>query len=659
MKITPETLSTFPKIRDIVVSPDSTRLALVVETLDGPRFTNSLWEVPADGSALPRQVDLSGVEPASLAYLADGSLVFVSRSIDGGSEREPDAMDVCLLRTGEEKVRSVLTIPGGIGAMAVGAPSGTVVIRAWMFPGAADLAEDAAIGNRRGDELASSILFEELETRHEGKLLGPRLPRLLSFNVSTPDVVTDLTPDAGSALVASGQAISPDGSAVVTVWRAVAPHAFRAETLRLIDATGQRVIATDGQFTLPAISPDGRWAVTEKLNVGSPERAERMSLWIVDLTSGEGFDLTGDFPLWPEVPFFAPDSKSVYFVADDHGHSPIFRVDIATRSIERIADGAYVAACASPDGHYLYGVRHSYSDVPRLVRVDVSDSGEHGIQNLPGFAEDVELNGTASEITCRTKDDFEIHSHLVMPAGASADNPVPLMLWMHGGTRAWNSHDFWLRCPYILVEQGYAVLMVNPGRSNGYGQALMQRGWADWGAHIPDDLLAAVDEAVKRPDIDGDKLCAMGHSFGGHMANWLAGRSDRFKAIIDSAGTWSWELMQGVTPKPTMWEEEFGDPYENPQAWARNSPRQDLATVRTPMLIIYGLKDFDVPISQALQLWTDLKRNDIPAKFLLLPDENHSLSLKPSDVTVYHQTVLAFLDHYVLGEPWVRPALLG
>jgi dipeptidyl aminopeptidase/acylaminoacyl peptidase len=659
MKITPETLPVFPKIRDIVVSPDSTTLALVVESLDGPGFRDALWEVPTDGSASPRTVDLAGAEPASLAYLADGSLLFVSRSIEASPEQEPDAMDVFLLRPGEDKVRSLLTVPGGIDAMAVADRSGTVVISAWMFPRAKDLAQDAAIGSSRGDALATAILFDELETRHSGKLLGPRLPRLLRFNVSAPDIVTDLTPDAGSALVASFHAVSPHGSAVVATWREVAPHAFRDHSLVLIDGAGQRVIATDGQFTRPAISPDGRWAVTEKLNVGSPERAERMSLWLVDLASGEGFDLTGDFPLWSEVPFFAPDSQSVYFVADDHGHAPIFRVDLKTRKIERVAAGAYTAACVSPDGSFIFGVNHSYSDVPRLVRIAASNGHEPRAQRLPGFAEDVELNGTASELTCRTSDDFEIHAHLVMPDGASPDNPAPLVLWMHGGTQGWNSQNFWLRCPYVLVERGYAVLMVNPGRSTGYGQALMQRGWPDWGAHIPDDLIAAVDEAVQRPDIDGDKLAAMGHSFGGHMANWLAGRSDRFKAIIDSAGTWSWELMQGVTPKPTMWEEEFGDPYVHPEAWAKNSPKQDLASIRTPMLIIYGLKDFDVPISQALQLWTDLKRNDIPAKFLLLPDEDHSLSLKPSDVTVYHQTVLAFLDHYVLGRPWVQPELLG
>jgi dipeptidyl aminopeptidase/acylaminoacyl peptidase len=659
MKITPETLPQFPKIRDIAVSPDSTTLALVVEMLDGPRFRDSLWEMPADGSGSPREVDLSGREPSGPAYLADGSLLFVSRSPGAGDGPEPDALDVCLLAPREEKVRCLLTVPGGFDAMAVGADSGTVVISAWMFPRARDLAEDAAIGTRRGDALASAILFEELETCYSGKLLGPRLPRLLRFNVSAPEAVTDLTPDAGSALVASFHSVAPDGSAVVATWREVAPHAFRDHSFMLIDAGGRRVIATDGQFTRPVISPDGRWAVTEKLNVGSPDRAERMSLWLVDLTSGEGSDLTGDFPIWSEVPFFAPDSKSVYFVADDHGHAPIFRVNLETRAIERVAEGAYVAVCASPDGRFVFGVNHSYHDVPRLVRIAVSASADARIEELPGFAADVELNGTESELTCRTADDFEIHAMLVTPSNASADKPAPLVLWMHGGTQGWNSQNFWLRCPYVLVERGYAVLMVNPGRSTGYGQALMQRGWSDWGAHIPDDLLAAVDEAVQRPDIDGDRLAAMGHSFGGHMANWLAGRSDRFKAIVDSAGTWSWELMQGVVPKPTMWEEEFGDPYENPDSWARNSPRQDLATVRTPMLIIYGLKDFDVPISQGLQLWTDLKRSDIPAKFLLMPDENHSLALKPSDVTIYHQAVLAFFDHYVLGEPWVQPALLG
>jgi len=659
MRITPETLAAVPKIRDVAVSPDGQTLAVVLEMLDGARFRRALWAVPADGANSGSEIGLGGLDVGDVAYLDDGSLLFTSRSSAGSSEAEPDAMDVYILDKGTDKPRTLCTLPGGIDAMIVAPKARTVVLRAWLFPRAKDLAEDALIGSKRGDARSNGMMFEELETRDSGRLLAPRLPRLVRFNVDSPGEVTDLIPEPGSALVASEQSVSADGTAVVTAWKEPIANAFRDFSLKIVDGDGLRTISSDGQFTKSAVSPDGRWVVVEKLNVGTPERAEAMSLWLVDLSTGEGSDLTLHTHLWPEDPFWAPDGKTIYFVAHDRGHAPLFRVSLESREVERVADGGFTSACVSPDGRAIFGVRSSYSDIPRLVRIDQPHSASPAVNNLPDFGEPIALAGVVSEVTCRAKDGFEIHSHLVMPESASAGNPAPLMLWMHGGTVGWNSQDFWLRCPYILVERGYAVLMVNPGRSTGYGQDLMQRGWSDWGKNIPNDFLAAVDEVVKRPDIDGDRLAAMGHSFGGHMANWIAGRSDRFKAIVDSAGTWSWELMQGVTPRPTMWEEEFGDPYVNPGAWSRNSPKQDLFSIKTPMLIIYGLRDWDVPISQALQLWTDLKRQEIPAKFLLFPDENHSLALKPADVVVYHETVLAFLDHYVLGKPWVRSELLG
>jgi dipeptidyl aminopeptidase/acylaminoacyl peptidase len=345
----------------------------------------------------------------------------------------------------------------------------------------------------------------------------------------------------------------------------------------------------------------------------------------------------------------------VYFVADDRGRSPIFRVDVRSRRISRLADAATSTSVrAAPDGRALYAIKHTYAAAPAVVRVDPTTTSA---LSHPGG--DVELPGVATELTCRSSDGTEVHGHLVLPTSATPDDPAPLVLWIHGQTRGWNAHNFWLWCPYLLAERGYAVLMANPARSTGYGQEMMQRGWGYWGDKVVADLLAAVDAAVARPDIDGSRTAAMGHSFGGHLANWLAGRTDRFRAIVNCAGVWAFDQFQGTTDKTAHWEFEFGDPYLDPEAWTRNSPRVDLASITTPMLIVHGMKDYNVPISEALREWTDLKRHNVPSQFLLFPESGHYLVHRPSDMILLYETVLAFLDHHVLGRPWQRPELLG
>jgi dipeptidyl aminopeptidase/acylaminoacyl peptidase len=649
VKLTLATINGIPKVRDLLVSPDGRRLLLDVETSEATRFRRSLWETKSDGSTPARPVTPILDDLVAAAFLQDGTLVVAAPNPADG-----DAVDICVVRPGSDEIKSLVTIPGGIDAMEVAPDSGTVVVSAWVVPRAASLEDDARIARRRAEAGATAILFEELETRRATRELGPRLPRLLRFDVEFPDAVVDLVPDAGGALVGAEFAISRDGTTVVTTWRPPIGQGFRASQLLAIDGTGRRVLATEGALTKPAISPDGRWVVAEKLDEGSPSEAERMSLWLVDPATGEGTDLTGDFERWPERPLWAPDGASVVFVADDRGRSPVFRVDVGSRRITPVAtDATYTSVRAAPDGA-LYAISHTYAAAPSVVRLD----GPRPTV-LPHPGDDVELPGKATELTGRRPDGAEVHGHLVLPTSAGPDVPAPLVLWIHGQTRGWNAHNFWLWCPYLLAEHGYAVLMANPARSTGYGQEMMQRGWGYWGDNVLADLLAAVDEAVARPDIDESLTAAMGHSFGGHMANWLAGRTDRFRAIVNCAGVWAFDQFQGTTDKTAHWEFEFGDPYADPHAWVRNSPRVELSSITTPMLIVHGLKDYNVPISEPLREWTDLKRHDVPSSFLLFPESGHYLVHRPSDVVVLYATVLAFLDHHVLGRPWELPDLLG
>jgi dipeptidyl aminopeptidase/acylaminoacyl peptidase len=232
-----------------------------------------------------------------------------------------------------------------------------------------------------------------------------------------------------------------------------------------------------------------------------------------------------------------------------------------------------------------------------------------------------------------------------------------LLLWIHGGPlMSWNSWS-WRWCPWVLAARGYAVLLPNPALSQGFGQDFVRRGWGEWGGAPYTDLMAAVDAAEQRPDIDASRTAVMGGSFGGYMANWVATQTDRFKAIVTHASLWDLDGFMGTTDAPYYWEKEWGDPLHEPKRYEQNSPHRYADAIRTPMLVIHGDKDYRVPIGEGLRLWYDLQKRGIPSKFLYFPDENHWV-LTPGNATVWYETVIAFLAEHVLGHEWQRPDLV-
>ena len=115
--------------------------------------------------------------------------------------------------------------------------------------------------------------------------------------------------------------------------------------------------------------------------------------------------------------------------------------------------------------------------------------------------------------------------------------------------------------------------------------------------------------------------------------------------------------MFGTTDGPPFWRRTFSDPATQPERYQSSSPNLHVDSIRTPMLIIHGDKDYRVPIGEALRLYADLTARSKEAKFLYFPDENHWI-LKPGDARVWYETVFAFLAEHVLGQNWQRPGLL-
>jgi len=282
---------------------------------------------------------------------------------------------------------------------------------------------------------------------------------------------------------------------------------------------------------------------------------------------------------------------------------------------------------------------------------------------LPGPAEalgaSVRVPATLEEVNATAADGTPLRAWIALPSQAGAESPVPLLLWIHGGPlSSWNAWS-WRWNPWIAVARGYAVLLPDPALSTGYGYEFIKRGWGDWGGAPYTDLMAIIDAAEERPDIDAGRTAAMGGSFGGYMANWVAGHTDRFAAIVTHASVWALDQMITTTDAPYYWLRELTDKRRE-----ANSPHRFAPAITTPVLVIHGDKDYRVPIGEALRLWWDLLSRSSaadgssPHKFLYFPDENHWI-LKPGNVKAWYATVLAFLDHHVRGQEWQRPELLG
>ncbi len=659
-----------PRTSGLILSPDGSRLVTAVAELDpkGVRFRSALWEIDPAGERPARRLTRGAKPETSAAFTPSGDLLFTSARPDP-SEASPDddappALWV-LPTTGEG--RAVGTRPGGVSGPAVAREAGTVVVTSMTHPAAGTAEEDEERRTARKDRKVSGILHTGYPIRYWDSDLGPDRPRLLAGTI--PDDGSriewrDLTPDAGAALLNASHDVSPDGTAVVTTWSVPVERGDQRSQLVVIDvASGERrTLAADDahDYHGPVISPDGRWVVCVRASLPSPTRSPDEDLVVLALDGGaEARVVTGGWDRWPSGYAWTADSSALIVTADDSGRSPVFRLEL-DGTVTRLTgdDGAYTDVTVADDGSAVYALRSSVDRFPAPVRLDPSAPDQEPAY-LPAPAETPELPGTLTEVTATAEDGTALRSWLVLPEGASAQNPAPLLLWVHGGPLgSWNAWQ-WRWNPWLMAARGYAVLLPDPALSTGYGIDFVTRGWGAWGAAPYTDLLAITDAAEARADVDATRTAAMGGSFGGYMANWIAGHTDRFRAIVTHASLWSLDQFGPTTDLGTYWRHEMSPAMEKD-----NSPHRSAEKITTPMLVIHGDKDYRVPIGEALRLWYDLVNghdgtpDEFPHRFLYFPDENHWI-LTPGNAVVWYETVLAFLAQHVLGEEWTTPETLA
>ncbi|MBP1821915.1 S9 family peptidase [Mycobacterium sp. OAE908] len=642
-----------PRASGLAVSPDGSRVVTSIAELNEKRtdFVNAIWELDPEGRTPARRLTRGAKGESSPVFTADGDLLFVAARPTEDDDKPPAAL-WRLPAAGGEAVE-VLALPGGVEGVRAATGAGVTVVAAKLLRSAGGVDDDKRLRTLRKDNKVSAVLHSGYPVRYWDHDLGPDQPHLIDAAGSR-----DLTPQPGDALREADFDVSADGAFIVTSWHAPATGASIRVTLVRIDvATGQHTVIADeadADLGLPAISPDGTAVAFIRETHSTPAEAPRITL--CHMRFGEPLvELTGEWDRWPTSVTWRTDGSAVIVTADENGRGPIFTVDPSTGAVSRLTndDYTYTDVRTAPDG-VAYAMRSSYTRPSHPVRID-SDGTVTELPCVPT----PELPGTLTEVTATAADGQSVRSWLALPNG---DGPAPLVLWVHGGPLAsWNAWH-WRWNPWLLVAKGYGVLMPDPALSTGYGQDFIQRGWGAWGFAPYTDLMAATDAACAHPGVDATRTAVMGGSFGGYMANWIAGHTDRFDAIVTHASLWALDQFGPTTDGAYWWAREM-----TPEMAERNSPHRYVGQIRTPMLVIHGDKDYRVPIGEALRLWFELlTESGLPAaddgtsphRFLYYPSENHWV-LSPQHAKIWYQVVTAFLAEHVLGEHVELPQTLG
>ena len=686
-----------PRVEALALSPDGTRAVLTVATLkkDGTAYERSLWSVPTDGSGQPTRLTRSAKGESSASFTADGGILFVSARPDSDADEDDESSQLWLLPATGGEGRPVTRLAGGVAAIAaVAEAADRVVIGAELLPGGETLEAEAKLRALRKKKKVAAILHETYPVRFWDHDLGPAEPHLLALDLAgladtvaavtaesadrapdeaveeggdagTPYPATlprpfDLTPSPGRTADTAGAALTADGRTLIAALRIPETRDGRFALAAIDTTTGERswlFDETDVDFEAPAISHDGRTFAYLRTEKGSPAAPTDVEIWVAGIDGANPRRIAADWDRWATSIQFAADDAALIATADSDGRGPIYRIPLDGAAPDELTtdDFTYTHVAIDRTSDDLVALRSNWLAPSHPVRI----SRDGTVTPLVTPAAPPAPSATMTEIETIAEDGARVRGWLLLPEGASDAAPAPLLLWIHGGPLAsWNAWS-WRWAPLLAVARGYAVLLPDPALSTGYGLEFIARGWNSWGGKPYTDLMSITDAVTLRPDIDETKTAAMGGSFGGYMANWVAGHTDRFRAIVTHASLWAMDQFGGTTDSSEYWQRIF-----TPEAMMENSPHRFVDGIRTPLLVIHGDRDYRVPIGESLRLWSELAEHHAAAdgstvhRFLFYPDENHWV-LKPQHAVVWYQTVFAFLDQHVHGAEWKRPELLG
>ena len=712
-----EDMMQMKRLGDTAVSPDGKWLAYSVTTvdLDKNSKTAAMFLQPIAGGD-PKPISVTQPGDSGLQFSADGKRILFLSSRSGGQQVWLADFDPA---TGAASNAKQFTRIATEADNAIWSPDGkSIVFTSAVYPDCAPITiSDFASGNAcnaakdkaAADNPVKAQIWTQLLYRHWDHFTGAKRSHLFLVAVESGGV-RDLTPanphdvppfslEGGGC----GCAFAPDAKELAFTDNPDPVPAIstspRIYTLDLTNPAARPVqISTSagGNFN-PAYSPDGKY-IAWRSQAHAGYESDKFRLWLYGRTTKSGADLLSKLDRWVDEFAWAPSSDSIYFVSGNEGETPVYRTSVVTgqwepfRGLPKYSSlsGTFSGLLPLPSGAQgiLIATKLTASEPSEVIRIDnalvipgapsasvpatakdgriVIDTRVSGGVPIPTAFRVTHLNDALlaqldlapmEPFWFTASDGTKVEGFLVKPPHFDAAKKYPVKFLIHGGPQgAWDDSWSYRWNPELFAANGYVVVMVNPRGSTGYGQAFVDGVNGDWGGKPFTDLMTGLTYAEQHyPFIDKSRECALGASYGGYMANWILGHTDRFKCIVSHDGMFNAESAFGSTEELwfNTWEfkgapwDYYGKPdYENPfRKW---SPSLSAKNFKTPTLVIHSQHDYRLDLSEGLQLFTTLQLLHVPSKMLYFPDESHWV-LKPQNSQLWWKTVNDWVDQ------WAKP----
>jgi dipeptidyl aminopeptidase/acylaminoacyl peptidase len=451
------------------------------------------------------------------------------------------------------------------------------------------------------------------------------------------------------------------------------PDANNNSDIFAVDLRGQvrQITATKGCEYEPSWSPDGKWiayTATKRDVTTIDSIAEDAHVWITDSAGLNRRELTAGQDRRARSPHWSAQGRSIYFLAGDRGVSSLFEVPFEGGKVKdvfpRIDD--HVEPPTEPRNFPMksfqiggFSITSRTSSIfaftlsdglsPADVFIAPATFGRH-FERVSGHNEAITRDYKLVEpeaFNYKSFDGTGIQGWLMKPNGWRDNRKYPLILSIHGGPHGMSGWAF--NPPFqVYAARGYAVLFLNPRGSSGYGQKFSDGTLNEWGGGDYKDLMAGVDEALRRyPWIDQNRMGVTGGSYGGFMTNWIITQTPRFKAAVASASVSNLISFYSTSLYQDLVHAEFGGfPWDNYDLLWQWSPLKYVKQAQTPTLFLHGEQDNDVHITQAEEMFTALRRRGVESVFVRYPREGHGLREPLHRVDALERT-LGWFDRFL------------